>query len=92
MTREIFLRVLLGLLLLSGVYLFPYWLVIVTAAFIAVFIPYYVEFVAIVVIEEMVYHGAGSASTSLLYPLILVMIFFALEAGRNLTRERFLRI
>lgn len=92
MTRVLLLRIVLGLALLSGVYLFPYWLVIAASGVVAIFIPYYVEFVGIVVIEEMVYHGAGIASTNLLYPMALIALFLLLEAGRNLTRERFLRI
>lgn len=92
MNRSTFIRVILGFTLLIGVYLFPYWFVIAAAGVVAIFIPYYVEFIAIIVIEEMLYHGAGLASTNLLYPAALVGLFLVLEAGRNLTRERFLRI
>ncbi len=89
MTRAIFLRIVLGLGLLLGMYLFPYWLVIVVAAVIAVFIPYYFEFIALVVAEETLYHATGSA---LWFPAALFAGFIILEIARSLTRERFLRI
>jgi hypothetical protein len=92
MKQTLLLRIGLGLLLLTGVFLFPYWLVIIAGAVSAVFIPYYFEFIGLVVIEEMLYHTTGAVGTSFLYPVVLFVFFILLEAGRSLVRERFLRI
>jgi hypothetical protein len=89
--RRILLRIIIDLALLTGAFLFPYWLVIITAMFVAVFVPYYVEFIVLVVIEEALYH-ASSSGAGLLFPLGLIAAFILLEAGRTITRDRFLRI
>ena len=85
-------RIALGFALLAGVFLLPYWLTIFIAAVCAVFIPYYFEFIALVVIEEMLYYSGSVIGTTLWYPIALFAFFILLETGRNLTRERFLRI
>jgi hypothetical protein len=85
-------RIGLAFALLAGVFLLPYWLMIFIAAVCAVFIPYYFEFIALVVVEEMLYHSGSVMGTSLWYPISLFAFFILLEAGRSLTRERFLRI
>jgi hypothetical protein len=85
-------RIGLAFVLLSAVFLLPYWLTIFIAAVCAVFIPYYFEFVALVVIEEMLYHSGSGMGTALWYPIALFAFFILLEAVRSLTRERFLRI
>ena len=92
MQPGIFLRIWLALLLLVGVFLLPYWPSIAFGAVLAVLIPFYFEFAALVVVEEMLYHGAGLAGTNMLYPLSLFAFFILLEVVRTLTRERFLRI
>ena len=85
-------RIGLGILLVAGVFLAPYWLVIFLGAVIAIFIPYYVEFTALVVLEEVLYHSAGVAVTTMIYPLSLFAFFVILEVSRSFVRERFLRI
>jgi hypothetical protein len=85
-------RIGLAFALLAGVFLLPYWLTIFIAAICAMFIPYYFEFIGLVVIEEMLYHSGSEMGTALWYPIALFAFFILLEAGRNLTRERFLRI
>jgi hypothetical protein len=92
MNRFVILRILLGIIFLSGLFLFPYWLVIFCAGITALFIPYYVEFVALVAFEEMLYASAGVVSSPLMTPAILFALFVFIELSRSLVRERILRI
>lgn len=88
----ILLRIALGIFYFSGLFLFPYWLVIFCAGLTALFIPYYVEFVAIIAFEEMLYASAGVVPTSIIIPAVLFMFFILIELSRSLVRERILRI
>lgn len=92
MNRSQALRIGLGLFFLSGVFLLPYWLVILLAFLVACVIPYYIEFVFLVVLEEMLYHNTASLSADMLYPMLLIILFVLIEASRNVVRERILRI
>ncbi len=85
-------RILLGLLLCVGLFVFPYWFVMLVALVIAIIIPYYIEFIVLVAFEEMLYAGAGIGHVSVVIPVVLLLGFILLEASRSLIRERILRI
>lgn len=92
MNRFITLRILLGASFLVGLFLLPYWLVIFCAGVTALFIPYYIEFIALIAFEEMLYASAGTAASSIMIPAVLFALFIAVELSRSLVRERILRI
>lgn len=92
MSRSQIIRIMLGILFLGGVFLLPYWLVILSALLTACFIPYYVEFVIIIVAEEILYHNTSNLSENIIYPILLISLFVVIEASRNIVRERFFRM
>ncbi len=90
MSREIFLRICADVLLLAGIFLFPYWLVVAAGLFVAVYIPYYYEFIIFIAFNEILYHPGGtffSEITTFLLPLALLLL---IETTRNFIRERVL--
>lgn len=82
----------LGIFFLGGVFLLPYWLITISAILTACLIPYYVEFVVIVVAEEILYHNTSNLSENIIYPILLIALFVVIEASRNIVRERFFRM
>jgi hypothetical protein len=90
MNSALLVRILLGIFFLAGVFIFPYWMVITLAILVSCSIPYYFEFIAIVLIEEMLYHSTAEFGVNMLYPVGLLLIFLLIEAGRKIVRERFL--
>ncbi len=84
-------RFLFALALMIGVYLLPYWLIVPLAGAIALFVPLYLEFPALVAIEEALYAGRGFDLFDMALPLALFASFALLEISRGYLRERLLR-
>ena len=92
MNRSLRNRLALDLALLVGVFLFPYWVVVLVAAAFALLVPYYVEFPLLVVLEEALYADRGLSLSHMALPLALLALFVLIELSRGAVRERFLRI
>ena len=90
-SKKIFLRILANTFLLVGVFLFPYWLTVVIGLIIAVFIPYYYEFVAFLAFNEMLYHTGSAFDSGAMTFFFPLLFFISIEASRNIVRERLLQ-
>jgi hypothetical protein len=85
-------RLFIGIFLLAGLYIFPFWLVVLVGLIAVLYIPHYIEFLVLLAAEELLYRGGASIGSVYIYPLFFIALYIVIEFGRAFVRERVLRL
>ncbi len=82
------LRIFLNLLLVVGMFTFPFWLFIMLLVAGLLSIPFYYESLVLVVLCDILYHGGTSSHQSFIVLLFMFALFACVEVLRAFIRER----
>ena len=81
------LRIILGIVLLIGLFIFPFWVSVIVALIGLIVIPYYWEALIFLAFADLLYHGGLSPMIRYGSPLLAVGGFLVLELVRGYLRE-----
>lgn len=83
----------LNVLLFISLFVAPFWLPIFLLVFGLFAIPYYVEAVIALFFLELLYRGTMPSHETLMFsaPVIVLILFFAVQGLRRVARERIFR-
>ena len=81
------LRIILDIVLLIGLFIFPFWISAIIALIGLIAIPYYWEALIFLALADLLYHGGASPMIRYGFPLLAALGFLVLEVLRGYLRE-----
>jgi hypothetical protein len=87
MSKKVFFRIVIDLMLLVVLFLFPYWLSLIIAVIATIFFPYFIELVILSFFIDSIYSADYSYFLNFHFTvtLISIFIFFATNQFKQIT-------